>query len=114
MIVNFIFLHSQCAQNWPSEEVGDFRDAKVSFFLRCKELALRVLRLMAIGLGLDSEVFVNEHKHIGSTYNYMHFFIPVSQRLGGLQDLHDVVCFKVLGMEPHYGVSTILRWTAHM
>lgn len=79
MIVNVIFLHSQCAQNWPSEEVDDFRDAQVSFFLRCKELALKVLRLMAIGLGLDSEVFVNKHKHIGSMYNYMHyFFLPVS------------------------------------
>ncbi|KAK9959105.1 hypothetical protein ABG768_011185 [Culter alburnus] len=70
----------------PSEEVADFRDTKVSFFLRCKELALKVLRLMAIGLGMDSEVFVNKHKHIGN--------------------LHDEVCFKVLRMEPHYGVST--------
>ncbi|XP_048025046.1 UPF0676 protein C1494.01 isoform X1 [Megalobrama amblycephala] len=55
--------------NWPSEEVADFRDTKVSFFLRCKELALKVLRLMAVGLGMDSEIFVNKHKHIGSFEN---------------------------------------------
>ncbi|XP_067275123.1 uncharacterized protein [Pseudorasbora parva] len=55
--------------NWPSEGVEDFRDAQVSFFLRCKELSLRVLRLMALGLGLDSEVFISVHKHIGSDGN---------------------------------------------
>ncbi|ROL43190.1 UPF0676 protein [Anabarilius grahami] len=55
--------------NWPSEGVDDFQDAQVKFFHRCKELALKVLRLMAVGLGLDSEVFVNEHKHIGSHMN---------------------------------------------
>ncbi|XP_067275124.1 uncharacterized protein [Pseudorasbora parva] len=57
---------SLTADNWPSEGVEDFRDAQVSFFLRCKELSLRVLRLMALGLGLDSEVFISAHKHIGS------------------------------------------------
>ncbi|ROL43191.1 UPF0676 protein [Anabarilius grahami] len=62
-------LRKAFTENWPSEEVDDFRDTKVSFFHRCKELALKVLRLMAIGLGLDSEVFVNEHKRIGSFEN---------------------------------------------
>lgn len=55
--------------NWPSEGVDDFRDALVSFFQCCKELSLRVLRLMALGLGLDSEVFLSAHKHIGSDVN---------------------------------------------
>ncbi|XP_073706260.1 uncharacterized protein [Garra rufa] len=55
--------------NWPSEGVEDFRVVHVSFFLRCKELSLRVLRVMALGLGLEAEVFVSEHKHIGSDLN---------------------------------------------
>ncbi|XP_016301346.1 UPF0676 protein C1494.01-like [Sinocyclocheilus anshuiensis] len=55
--------------NWPSEGVDDFRDVQVSFFLRCKELSLRVLRLMALGLGLEAEVFLSAHKHIGSDVN---------------------------------------------
>lgn len=54
---------------WPSEGVADFRDVQVSFFLRCKELSLRVLRLMALGLGLESEVFLDAHKLIGSDVN---------------------------------------------
>ncbi|XP_051952990.1 uncharacterized protein si:dkey-10o6.2 [Xyrauchen texanus] len=52
--------------NWPSEGVDDFRAVQSSFFLRCKELSLRVLRVMAISLGLDPEVFLNAHKYIGS------------------------------------------------
>ncbi|XP_052387202.1 uncharacterized protein LOC127934060 [Carassius gibelio] len=55
--------------SWPSEGVDDFRDVQVSFFLRCKELSLRVLRLMALGLGLESEAFLSAHKHIGSDVN---------------------------------------------
>ncbi|XP_016300286.1 UPF0676 protein C1494.01-like [Sinocyclocheilus anshuiensis] len=55
--------------NWPSEGVNDFRDAHVSFYLRCKELSLRVLRVMALGLNLEAEVFLSAHKHIGSDVN---------------------------------------------
>uniref|UniRef100_A0A673HH08 Si:dkey-10o6.2 n=1 Tax=Sinocyclocheilus rhinocerous TaxID=307959 RepID=A0A673HH08_9TELE len=44
--------------NWPSEGVDDFRDVHVSFYLRCKELSLRVL-----------QVFLSAHKHIGSDVN---------------------------------------------
>lgn len=55
--------------NWPSEGVDDFRETQVSFYLRCKDLSLRVLRLMAIGLGLEPEVFLKAHKHIGSDVN---------------------------------------------
>ncbi|KAG1944689.1 2-oxoglutarate (2OG) and Fe(II)-dependent oxygenase superfamily protein [Pimephales promelas] len=54
---------------WPSEGVDDFRDVQVSFFLRCKDLSLRVLRLMALGLDLEPQVFLNAHKHIGSNVN---------------------------------------------
>ncbi|XP_016092480.1 UPF0676 protein C1494.01-like [Sinocyclocheilus grahami] len=55
--------------NWPSEGVDDFRDAHVSFYLRCKELSLRVIRVMALGLNLEAEVFLSAHKHIGSDVN---------------------------------------------
>ncbi|KAM9439870.1 uncharacterized protein Hap1MRO34_000301 [Clarias gariepinus] len=54
---------------WPSDDLGDFRDIQVGFFLRCKELSLRVLRVMALSLGLDSEVFLKAHSHIGSDEN---------------------------------------------
>ncbi len=63
---DFITLHCQCVQNWPSEGVDDFRDVFESFYLHCKELSLRVLRVMALGLNLEAEVFLSAHKHIGS------------------------------------------------
>ncbi|TRY95963.1 hypothetical protein DNTS_008817 [Danionella cerebrum] len=55
--------------NWPSDGIEDFRDVHISFFLSCKELSLRVLRIMALGLGLQPETFLNAHKHIGSDLN---------------------------------------------
>ncbi|MCI4390859.1 hypothetical protein PGIGA_G00127780 [Pangasianodon gigas] len=54
---------------WPSDDLEGFRDIQVGFFLRCKELSLRVLRVMALSLGLDSEVFLKAHSHIGSDEN---------------------------------------------
>ncbi|MCJ8745114.1 hypothetical protein PDJAM_G00126710 [Pangasius djambal] len=54
---------------WPSDGLEGFRDILVGFFLRCKELSLRVLRVMALSLGLDSEVFLKAHSHIGSDEN---------------------------------------------
>lgn len=55
--------------NWPSEDVPGFRDKQVSFFTRCKELSLRVLRLMGLSLGLDADIFVSAHKEIGTDEN---------------------------------------------
>ncbi|XP_073709634.1 uncharacterized protein [Misgurnus anguillicaudatus] len=55
--------------NWPFEGVEDFRDVHMSFFLRCKDLSLRVLRVMALGLGLDADVFLKAHKHIATDMN---------------------------------------------
>eukprot|EP00064_Thunnus_orientalis_P005459 superscaffoldBa00000535_g5473 len=47
---------------WPSAE---FQEIQRSFFMRCKELSLRVLRVMAHSLGLDPEVFLGAHRLIG-------------------------------------------------
>ncbi|XP_030623463.1 2-oxoglutarate-dependent dioxygenase htyE [Chanos chanos] len=54
---------------WPSNGVVGFRDIQVSFFERCKELSLRVLRVMALSLGLEPEVFLHPHRHIGTDEN---------------------------------------------
>ncbi|KAM3869668.1 uncharacterized protein ACN63O_005870 [Diretmus argenteus] len=56
--------------NWPSSgSVSGFREVQTSFFLRCKELSLRVLRLMALSLDLDPEVFLSAHRFIGTKDN---------------------------------------------
>ncbi|XP_044213148.1 UPF0676 protein C1494.01 isoform X2 [Thunnus albacares] len=51
---------------WPSAE---FQEIQRSFFMRCKELSLRVLRVMAHSLGLDPEVFLGAHRLIGTDGN---------------------------------------------
>ncbi|KAI4889856.1 hypothetical protein NFI96_029383 [Prochilodus magdalenae] len=54
---------------WPSGELDEFRAVQESFFLRCKELSLRVLRVMALSLGLRSDYFLKAHTLIGSEEN---------------------------------------------
>ncbi|XP_047451463.1 2-oxoglutarate-Fe(II) type oxidoreductase ppzD isoform X2 [Mugil cephalus] len=55
---------------WPSSgDVAGFQEIQTSFFLRCRELSLRVLRVMALGLGLDPEVFLSAHRLIGTDEN---------------------------------------------
>uniref|UniRef100_A0A1A8BC03 Fe2OG dioxygenase domain-containing protein n=1 Tax=Nothobranchius kadleci TaxID=1051664 RepID=A0A1A8BC03_NOTKA len=51
---------------WPS---ADFLEIHRSFFQRCKELSLRVLRVMALSLGLDPDVFIRAHALIGTDEN---------------------------------------------
>ncbi|PWA24496.1 hypothetical protein CCH79_00011796 [Gambusia affinis] len=55
---------------WPlSDAVRDFREIHTAFFQRCKELSLRVLRVMAQSLSLDPDVFLNAHQFIGTDEN---------------------------------------------
>ncbi|XP_029607505.1 UPF0676 protein C1494.01 isoform X2 [Salmo trutta] len=55
---------------WPSwEGVNGFCETQSSFFLRCKDLCLRVLHVMAYSLGLEAEVFLSAHRHIGRDAN---------------------------------------------
>ncbi|KAI5616513.1 hypothetical protein C0J50_23937, partial [Silurus asotus] len=54
---------------WPSDGVNGFRDIQVGFFQRCKELSLRVIKVLALSLGLDPDVFLKAHRLIGSDRN---------------------------------------------
>nr|XP_020492127.1 UPF0676 protein C1494.01-like isoform X2 [Labrus bergylta] len=51
---------------WPPDP---FKDIHTSFFWQCKDLGLRVLRVMAHSLDLDPEVFLHTHGQIGSNKN---------------------------------------------
>ncbi|CAJ1055965.1 -oxoglutarate-dependent dioxygenase htyE-like [Xyrichtys novacula] len=67
---NVVLLHSDI--RWPSvksPEKESFQEIHTRFFLRCKELSLRVLRVMAHCLDLDPEVFLGPHKNIGTDKN---------------------------------------------
>ncbi|XP_028857284.1 2-oxoglutarate-dependent dioxygenase htyE [Denticeps clupeoides] len=47
--------------NWPSDGVAEFRETLKSFYLRCEDLSLRVLKLMALSLDLNPDVFLEAH-----------------------------------------------------
>ncbi|XP_034031716.1 2-oxoglutarate-dependent dioxygenase htyE [Thalassophryne amazonica] len=55
---------------WPSAgALAGFQEIQTSYFNRCKDLSLRVLRLMALSLGIDPEVFLGAHRLIGTNGN---------------------------------------------
>ncbi|KAM9815048.1 uncharacterized protein si:dkey-10o6.2 [Syngnathus typhle] len=55
---------------WPSSEAAPgFQETQISFFHRCKELSLRVMRVMAHSLDLDPDIFLNAHRLIGTEGN---------------------------------------------
>ncbi|XP_068452696.1 uncharacterized protein [Clinocottus analis] len=54
---------------WPSGALKGFQEIQSSFFQRCKELSLRVLRVMALSLGLDPQLFLSMHRFIGTESN---------------------------------------------
>ncbi|KAK3513484.1 hypothetical protein QTP70_015508, partial [Hemibagrus guttatus] len=77
---------------WPSDGLDGFREIKVDFFLCRKELSLRVLRVMALSLGLDSEVFLKAHCHIGSKLNtHTHFCVALCLENSDRPMLHVIV-----------------------
>ncbi|XP_019750318.1 UPF0676 protein C1494.01 [Hippocampus comes] len=55
---------------WPSSEAAPgFQETQTTFFHRCKELCLRVLRVMALSLDVDPDIFLNAHRLIGTDKN---------------------------------------------
>ncbi|XP_024136900.1 UPF0676 protein C1494.01 [Oryzias melastigma] len=49
---------------WPSKH---FEEIHTSFFQLCKELSLRVLKVVALSLNLEPDVFLSAHKFIGTS-----------------------------------------------
>ncbi|TNN41784.1 hypothetical protein EYF80_048029 [Liparis tanakae] len=73
---------------WPSGAVEGFQEIQTTFFRRCKELSLRVLRLMALSLGLDPQVFLGAHRFIGGTYT--------SRTVGASEHAFQAACYLFL------------------
>ncbi|XP_061898787.1 uncharacterized protein LOC133646900 isoform X1 [Entelurus aequoreus] len=53
----------------PSEVVAGFQETMTAFYQRCKELSLRILKVIAHGLDLDPDVFLSAHRLIGNDEN---------------------------------------------
>ncbi|XP_077373239.1 uncharacterized protein LOC144016242 isoform X2 [Festucalex cinctus] len=55
---------------WPvTETAPGFQEIQTVFFHRCKELSLRVLRVMAHSLDVDPDIFLSAHRLIGTDEN---------------------------------------------
>ncbi|XP_077425740.1 uncharacterized protein LOC144054315 isoform X1 [Vanacampus margaritifer] len=65
---NVTLLHPDT--KWPTSEVAPgFRETQTAFFHHCKELSLRILRVMAHSLDVDPDIFLNAHRLIGTDEN---------------------------------------------
>ncbi|XP_061896647.1 uncharacterized protein LOC133645788 [Entelurus aequoreus] len=55
---------------WPSPEVvAGFQETMAAFYQRCKELSLRILKVLAHSLALDPDVFLSAHRLVGTDEN---------------------------------------------
>ncbi|XP_038663983.1 2-oxoglutarate-Fe(II) type oxidoreductase ppzD-like [Scyliorhinus canicula] len=55
---------------WPSvNHKPEFRECVESFFKTCQLLAVRMLKVIALGLGLEGDFFLNKHKYVGCNQN---------------------------------------------
>ncbi|KAL6466224.1 hypothetical protein MHYP_G00263570 [Metynnis hypsauchen] len=67
--VGFVYLRNtgiEQDEKWPSEE---FCSTHLGFHRRCVALSLRVLRVMALSLGINPDVFLKAHSLIGREGN---------------------------------------------
>ncbi|XP_076588396.1 uncharacterized protein LOC143321717 [Chaetodon auriga] len=54
---------------WPSGALSEFREIQTSFFVRCRELSVRLMKVLAHSLDLDPEVFLSTHRFMGMDKN---------------------------------------------
>ena len=57
--MKLIIINISPSQNWPNADVPNFRDHVMFIYKNLTELALRVLSVMAIGLGLVRIMLLN-------------------------------------------------------
>ncbi|XP_043561706.1 2-oxoglutarate-Fe(II) type oxidoreductase ppzD-like [Chiloscyllium plagiosum] len=48
----------------------EFRECLESFFKMCQQLSIKILKVIALGLGLDRDFFINKHQNMGSNQNF--------------------------------------------
>ncbi|XP_072322172.1 uncharacterized protein [Scyliorhinus torazame] len=57
------------SDNWPVKHVPEFTKCMESFFKSSEQLAIRILKVIAMGLSLEPDFFINKHTKIGSNQN---------------------------------------------
>ncbi|XP_048401669.2 uncharacterized protein si:dkey-10o6.2 isoform X1 [Stegostoma tigrinum] len=57
------------SHNWPVDHAPEFTRSMESFYKACQQLSVRILKIIALGLGLESDFFTSKHKRMGSNPN---------------------------------------------
>ncbi|XP_061630084.1 uncharacterized protein si:dkey-10o6.2 isoform X1 [Phyllopteryx taeniolatus] len=87
-----------------STSVG-FRETQAVFFQRCKELSLRILKVIAHSLDVDPDIFLSAHRHIENDENLTTmrslYYPPVKRELAKEGQLR-------CGQHSDYGSITLL------
>ncbi|XP_078405418.1 uncharacterized protein LOC144684893 isoform X2 [Cetorhinus maximus] len=88
---------------WPS--INEFKECIESFFKACEQLSFRILKVIALGLGLETDFFINKHKKMDSNQNLttlrLLYYPPIHKSsVKG----HQVRC----GEHSDYGTFTLL------
>ncbi|XP_077592810.1 uncharacterized protein LOC144210186 [Stigmatopora nigra] len=82
-----------------------FRESQTTFYYRCKELSLRILRVIAHSLDVDPQVFLNAHRQLDTDGNLTTlrslYYPPVNGRLAKEGQLR-------CGAHSDYGSMTLL------
>ncbi|XP_067902362.1 uncharacterized protein si:dkey-10o6.2 isoform X2 [Heterodontus francisci] len=102
-VFNLSTLYS--SDKWPVKHDPEFTKCMESFFKSCEQLSIRIMKLIALGLGLESDFFVNKHKKIGSNKNPTTLrtaYYPAIQKSTVVE--HQMRC----GEHSDYGTFTLL------
>uniref|UniRef100_UPI00398E9709 uncharacterized protein n=1 Tax=Pristiophorus japonicus TaxID=55135 RepID=UPI00398E9709 len=93
------------SDKWPVKHAPEFSKCLESFFKICEQLSVRIMKVIALGLGVDSDFFINKHKRMGSNYNATtlraSYYPPIPKY--SIKD-HQMRC----GEHSDYGTFTLL------
>ncbi|CAG9988095.1 unnamed protein product [Clonostachys byssicola] len=87
---------------WPEKEaIPGFREFFIRFFDECYEMELKILRAIAIGMGLDDDFFIDYHRKRNNQIRLLHY-PPVEEELMATGKVDSI------GAHTDFGTITLL------
>ncbi|XP_062918017.1 uncharacterized protein LOC134353695 isoform X1 [Mobula hypostoma] len=57
------------SDKWPIKEAPEFSNSMETLFRTCEELSIRILKVLELSLGVETDFFVNKHQRMGTIIN---------------------------------------------
>ncbi|XP_067849602.1 uncharacterized protein si:dkey-10o6.2 isoform X2 [Heptranchias perlo] len=93
------------SDKWPVKHAPEFSKCLESFFKICEQLTVRIMKVIALGLRVESDFFINKHKMMGCNQNpttlRASYYPPIQK--SSVKE-HQVRC----GEHSDYGTFTLL------